>query len=135
MRARERQRRIYAAAAAAMIVVVGVLGMSLSTTMRKEQIAVALTGGDASRAPPLLRRYGCAGCHNIPGIPGADGLVGPPLGDLRQRVFIAGKLPNTADNLVKWIVAPTIIHPASAMPNTGVSESEARDIAAYLYRR
>jgi cytochrome c len=134
MRARERQGRIYAAAAAAMIVVVGVLVMCLSTT-RQEQIALALTGGDASRAPPLLRRYGCAGCHNIPGIPGADGLVGPPLGDLRQRVFIAGKLPNTADNLVKWIVAPTSIHPASAMPNTGVSESEARDIAAYLYRR
>jgi cytochrome c1 len=134
MRARERQGRIYAAAAAAMIVVVGVLVMCLSTT-RQEQIALALTGGDASRAPPLLRRYGCAGCHNIPGIPGADGLVGPPLGDLRQRVFIAGKLPNTAGNLVKWIVAPTSIHPASAMPNTGVSESEARDIAAYLYRR
>jgi cytochrome c1 len=134
MRARERQGRIYAAAAAAMIVVVGVLVMCLSTTPQ-EQIALALTGGDASRAPPLLRRYGCAGCHNIPGIPGADGLVGPPLGDLRQRVFIAGKLPNTADNLVKWIVAPTSIHPASAMPNTGVSESEARDIAAYLYRR
>src|SRR4051812_35706928 len=90
MRARERQGRIYAAAAAAMIVVVGVLVMCLSTT-RRGQIARALTGGDASRAPPLLRRYGCAGCHNIPGIPGADGLVGPPLGDLRQRVFIAGK--------------------------------------------
>ena len=94
---------------------------------------MALTGGDAWRAPPLLRRYGCAGCHDIPGIPGADGLVGPPLGNLRQRVLIGGTLPNTADNLVKWIVAPTTIHPASAMPNTGISEAEARDIAAYLY--
>jgi cytochrome c1 len=102
---------------------------------KSSQVAVALTGGDATRAPPLLRRYGCAGCHDIAGVPGADGLVGPPLGNLRQRVFIAGVLPNNADNLVKWIVAPTSIHPASAMPVTGISESEARDIAAYLYQR
>jgi cytochrome c1 len=134
MRARERQRWIYVAAAAAIIVVVGAVVTAMRTTARKERIAMTLTGGEASRAPPLLRRYGCAGCHDIPGIPGADGLVGPPLGNLRQRVFIAGTLPNTADNLVRWIVAPTTVHPASAMPATGISETEARDIAAYLYR-
>jgi cytochrome c len=102
---------------------------------QQSDVALAVTGGDASRAPPLMRRYGCAGCHTIPGIPGADGLVGAPLKDMRSRVYVGGVLPNNADNLVTWIVAPTDFNPKSAMPRTGISESEARDIAAYLYGR
>jgi cytochrome c len=99
----------------------------------RSKAALALTGGDARRALPLLRRYGCGGCHAIPGVPGADGVVGPPLAGLRQRVFISGALPNNAGNLIKWIVKPSAIHPATAMPEAGSSVEEARDIAAYLY--
>jgi putative membrane protein len=54
-------------------------------------------------------------------------------GGLSQRVFIAGVLPNTADNLVNWIVQPRTYSPGSAMPVTGISKAEARDIAAWLY--
>jgi cytochrome c len=105
----------------------------IGSQRQQSDVALALTGGDASRAPPLMRRYGCAGCHTIPGIPGADGLVGASLKDLRSRVYVAGVLPNNTDNLVKWIVSPTDFNPRSAMPRTGISESEARDVAAYLY--
>jgi cytochrome c len=42
-------------------------------------VASAMTGGYPSRAPELIRRYGCAGCHTISGIPGGDGQVGGPL--------------------------------------------------------
>jgi cytochrome c1 len=75
------------------------------------------------------------GCHTIPGIPGGDGKVGGPLADIRQRVYVGGVLTNTPNNLIQWIVSPQVFSPRSAMPATGISEPEARDIAAYLYSR
>ena len=80
-----------------------------------------------------MRRYGCAGCHTIPGIPGGDGQVGGSLAGLSHRVYIAGVVTNSPDNLVGWIVAPQAFSPRTAMPATGISEAEARDVAAYLY--
>jgi cytochrome c1 len=60
------------------------------------------------------------------------GLVGPPLSDVAARVYITGRLPNTPANLIRWIEDPRKIDPKTAMPTTGVSHSQARDIAAYL---
>jgi len=102
---------------------------------QRDDVARAITGGDSSRAPELIRRYGCGGCHTIPGIPGGDGQVGGPLSDLRKRVYVAGVTGNSADNLVAWIVDPPRFSPRTAMPATGISEREARDVAAYLYAR
>jgi cytochrome c2 len=99
----------------------------------RHAMAKALTGGNLDRAPALLRRYGCGGCHTIPGLPGADGKVAPPLEGLRERIYIAGKVQNTPENLIRWIVSPQALVPGSAMPQTGISESEARDVAAFLY--
>ncbi len=48
-------------------------------------------------------------------------------------MYIAGVAANTADNLIRWIVAPRTFSERTAMPATGISEAEARDIAAYLY--
>ncbi|TRC98470.1 c-type cytochrome [Mesorhizobium sp. WSM4303] len=96
-------------------------------------IARAMTGGDTDRAPAIFRRYGCAGCHTISGIPGADGQAGAPLTELSKRVYIAGVLENRPDNLVAWIVSPQRFSPQTAMPPSGISEREARDLAAYLY--
>ena len=81
----------------------------------------------------LLASYGCGSCHSIPGVPGADALAAPPLGCFYERSYIAGRLPNTRDNLIKWIQNPQQIEPGTAMPDLGVSKEEAQDIAAYLY--
>lgn len=96
-------------------------------------VAKTMTGGDPKRAPEIFRRYGCSGCHTIPGIPGADGQVGTPLTGIAKRVFIAGALENRSDNLVAWIVSPRRFSPQTAMPATGISQQEAKDLAAYLY--
>ena len=40
---------------------------------------------------------------------------------------------NTPDNIVKWIVMPQSILPGGAMPNLGVTDRQARNMAAYLY--
>jgi cytochrome c oxidase assembly factor CtaG/cytochrome c2 len=95
--------------------------------------AAAMTGGDPRRGRVVITSYGCPTCHAIPGVAGADGLVGPPLGGIGQRVFIAGVLPNTPDNMVRWLRDPPGVDRLTAMPNMGVGERDARDIAAYLY--
>ncbi|HET8655645.1 MAG TPA: c-type cytochrome [Longimicrobiaceae bacterium] len=89
--------------------------------------------GDAGAGAKLIRHYGCGSCHTIPGIRAAAGLVGPPLIHWSRRGVIAGQLPNTAADLVRWIQNPQSVEPGTAMPNLGVSEAQARDIAAYLY--
>jgi len=93
----------------------------------------ALTGGDPHRGPAAIRRYGCGTCHTVAGVAGADGTVGPPLTGISGRMYIAGVLANEPGNLVRWIMDPPGIDSATAMPNVGVTDAEARDIAAYLY--
>lgn len=95
--------------------------------------AKGITGGDPNAGREKIRNYGCHTCHTIPGITGADALVGPPLIHWSRRVYIAGELPNTPENLEKWIQHPPQIEPKTAMPDMGVTEQDSRDIAAYLY--
>lgn len=90
-------------------------------------------GGNPERGRQVLRDYGCEACHTIPGIHGANATVGPPLNAWADRRYIAGKLINTPDNLLRWIQYPQAIEPGTAMPNMGVTEQDARDMAAYLY--
>lgn len=90
-------------------------------------------GGDSDRGKAALVAYGCGSCHSIPGVGSARGLAAGPLSAFAERAYVAGVLPNNADNLVAWIVNPQSINAATAMPNLGVRESDARDMAAYLY--
>lgn len=90
-------------------------------------------GGDAARGRLTIARASCGSCHDIPGIPDAHGLTRPPLTHFARRTMVAGLLPNTPDNLVRWVREPQAIVPNNAMPNTGLSDAQARDVAAYLY--
>jgi Cytochrome c2 len=105
-----------------------------SLTYRKVQYAATLTGGgDARMGRREIRKYGCSTCHEISGVPGARGLIGPRLDGIAQRYYIAGELANTPDNLMLWIQHPRQVEPHTAMPEMGVTEQDSRDIAAYLY--
>ena len=94
---------------------------------------LATTGGDPGRGEVAIAKYGCGSCHVIPGIRRARGKVGPPLSDYAERSYIAGRSPNTPNNLVAWIRRPDSVEPGTVMPALGVSRQEARDISAYLY--
>jgi cytochrome c2 len=93
----------------------------------------AFAGGDAKSGAALIGRFGCGACHVIPGIEGAEGLVGPPLNQMAQRVYVAGVLRNTPDNLITWLRHPQAVVPGNAMPDMGIDQKQASDIAAYLY--
>ena len=90
-------------------------------------------GGDVERGRVALRQYACGTCHVIPGVTGADALVGPPLNGIASRRYLAGILPNTPDNMLRWIRHPQQVSPLSAMPDLAVTEGDARDMVAYLY--
>ena len=92
-----------------------------------------LSGGNPRVGQQLIARYGCAACHQIKGIAHADSKVGPSLEDIRDSSYVGGVLPNSADNLMKWIMHPRAASPNTAMPELGVTQAEARDMAAYLY--
>jgi cytochrome c2 len=96
------------------------------------QQSTGAAGGSPERGQQAIPRYGCGACHTIPGVPAAQGKVGPRLADLHERVMIAGRLANTPENLVHWIREPQSVSPGTAMPNMGVTDADARDIAAYL---
>lgn len=98
-----------------------------------ERAALLTSGGDARLGRTQIRKYGCNTCHEISGVPGARGLIGPRLDGLAQRIYIAGELPNTPDNLVLWIEHPRRVEPHTAMPEMGITEQDSRNIAAYLY--
>ena len=95
--------------------------------------AIAMTGGDPARGQVIIRKYGCQSCHTIPGVEGAEAIVGPPLAGIAGRTYISGVMQNTPDNMVQWILDPPRVDSLTAMPNVGVTRADARHIAAYLY--
>jgi cytochrome c len=109
------------------------LSLFASCNRDAERAAAEMTGGDPSRGKAAISRYGCSACHTVPGVSGANGLVGPPLTQVASRVYLAGRLQNTPDNMIQWIRNPQGVDEKTAMPNLGVSDADARDIASYLY--
>lgn len=87
------------------------------------------------RAQTVLRQYACENCHLMDDVVGPHTYVGPPLHDWSKRKLIAGVLPNTPDNLVRWIMDPQSISHDTLMPDLDVTETHAREMADYLFGR
>jgi cytochrome c2 len=122
---------IVAAAAGALAAGAAIYAVDQAKQTRR---AMAMTGGDPKDALNIITRYGCAACHQIPGarVPGGQAAV--PLTDVAERLYLGGAVVNTPENLIRWIVNPKQFDPRTAMPVTGITPGEARDVAAYLYR-
>jgi hypothetical protein len=101
-----------------------VLGTALLARLRAE--ILTKVGG---RVP----RSGAAAVTPFQASPGPGGWSGRPLAGFAGRTYIAGRFPNTAPALVRWIESPQAVAPGTAMPDLGIEEAQARDIAAYLY--
>ena len=121
--------RVLLGACAAPILAVALTGCDHDERAPLWQVA----GANPRNGPALMEKYGCGGCHDVPGVRGAHGTVGPPLHRFGDRLYVAGVLRNDPDNLVKWIRTPQAVVPGNAMPDLGVSAQDARDIADQTY--
>jgi cytochrome c2 len=95
--------------------------------------AAPALGGNPEQGRLLLRQFACGTCHSIPGVANAGGKLGPPLEHIAARVYLAGVLPNTPQNMARFIRDPAQFAPRTAMPDMNVTEAHARDMVAYLY--
>lgn len=116
-----------------LLILVGFTVYALLGRQQARPQVIVVPGGNVEAGRQAIHAWGCGSCHTIPGIAGAYGKVGPRLDQMAEQTYIAGMLPNNPDNLMRWIMKPQEILPGNAMPNTGVSEEMARDMAAYLY--
>lgn len=94
---------------------------------------LAIPGADPARGKALIGAFGCGACHVVEGVTGANGLVAPRLENFASRTLLAGIYPNAPRFLVPWLMNPPALKPGTGMPDLGVAEMQARDIASYLY--
>jgi cytochrome c oxidase assembly factor CtaG len=131
---RESERRVRLTALVCLAAAAIAAAAACTTQTETYNAAARMTGGDPARGRAVIHQYGCDSCHQIPGIgSSANSHVGPPLTSIAQRVYLAGHLPNTPASMEQWIRHPRQVDPRTAMPESGVSEADGRDIAAYLY--
>ena len=108
---------------------------------------VPLVTGDEPIAE-IFTRAGCLVCHTVPGIPGADGRVGPPLllgatGSLRLAdPAYRGHARTVHDYVIESVLEPGLFvvpgYPAGTMPTwygAKLSALALEKIASYLERQ
>ena len=115
------------------------------TTRRTAAAAPVTTTALAAQTPPvagtvdtlagskLFAAKACTGCHSLNAVKFSKALIGPNLANIGSRRYIAaGTLLNTEDNLTHWIQHPWSVKHGVLMPELGLSETDARTLAAYL---
>lgn len=128
-----REPRARAAVARASLGATVVLLLLGGCRQRPAQVEGSMVGGNVARGQLAVRAYGCTACHAVPGMVGDNPSVGPSLEGFGGRAYIAGVLPNTPENLLRWIVDPPSVDSLTAMPNVGVTSRDAVDITEFLY--
>jgi cytochrome c2 len=99
-----------------------------------------MAGADRARGRELLDVKGCGVCHEMTGTAPLQGALLPSaaaVGDLARAVRLAPDLRFTRDrwtpsSLVAWLLDPQQIKADTLMPKMGLSQDEARSLAAYL---
>jgi cytochrome c oxidase subunit 2 len=80
----------------------------------------------------VFEQQACINCHTVAGTV-ANGRYGPDLTHLMSRdTLAAGAMPNTPENLKKWIDDPNNFKPGSLMPAMHLTERQNAQITAYL---
>jgi cytochrome c2 len=113
--------------------VAAALCLALLAACGEDGAGTPATGGDAATGKRLVTQYQCGACHAIPEVPGAGGDAGPPLEHFGRLSYIANGIPNQPARLTAWLIDPPAMKPGTAMPKLGLTEQEARHMAAFLY--
>jgi len=84
------------------------------------------------RGEQLFLGSSCVYCHTVSGT-NATGTVGPDLTHVASRTTLAaGTIPNTSDELARWIADPQSVKPGTQMPGTDLTPQEMQELVAYL---
>ena len=87
--------------------------------------------GLAAEGKAIFAKSACVGCHTISGV--SAGVLGPNLSHFGSRTTLAaGMWPNTPDNVAAWVHDPPRLKPGVKMPPVGLTEEQAKAVAAYL---
>jgi cytochrome c oxidase subunit II len=88
---------------------------------------------DATQKPPAaFARGSCADCHTVRGT-NAHGDVGPDLTHVASRTSLAAlTIPNTPENLARWIREPQHVKPGAKMPDLRLGDADWVALTAYL---
>ena len=90
------------------------------------------TDSSAQRGYNVFVQRTCIMCHTISGTQ-AGSNVGPELTHIASRPSIAaGSLPNTRENLARWILNPQLIKPGVRMPPNALSPADLNALLDYL---
>lgn len=81
-------------------------------------------------APPGSTAAACVACHSTE--PGVADTLGPSLAHFGSRSLVAAFLPNTPENVARWLRDPPAVKPGSKMPDYDLTESQIADLVAYL---
>jgi cytochrome c oxidase subunit 2 len=85
----------------------------------------------AQKGLELFSQSTCVGCHTITGVSG--GVLGPNLTHFASRKTLGANLmPNTPENVAKWIENPGHLKPGALMPDLGMRGEQTKALAAYL---
>ena len=105
----------------------------LASGCAKEEPVSRVAGGDPERGRLLVQQYQCAACHFIPEVQGPNGDAGPSLESMGRLSYIAGSIPNQPENMIRFLQNPPAVKPGTLMPALGISNDEARHMAAFMY--
>ena len=106
---------------------------ALASGCAKDEPTSRVVGGDPERGRLLVQQYQCAACHFIPEVQGAGGDAGPSLQYMGRLSYIAGSIPNQPENMIRFLQNPPAVKPGTLMPALGISDDEARHMAAFMY--
>ncbi|MFN3975313.1 MAG: cytochrome c oxidase subunit II [Dehalococcoidia bacterium] len=88
--------------------------------------------GEAQKGWEVFQARGCNACHTIDGT-NARGIIGPNLTGIASRDGIAAMaLPNTPDDLARWLRNPPGVKAGAKMPNLNLTDEEISALVAFL---
>lgn len=97
-----------------------------------EQRRPANEDAATSEGRAVFQHNACISCHTIAGT-AATGRFGPDLTHLASRDTIAsGAVPNTPENIRKFVQSPDHFKPGVLMPSMHLSDHDLNAVAAYL---
>jgi cytochrome c oxidase subunit 2 len=97
----------------------------------QQKSAPAPTEPSTQLGRQVFEQRTCLMCHRIQGSM-ASATVGPDLTHFAGRAMLAGAVPNTRENLARWIVDPSSTKPGVLMPPTPLKPAELNALLDYL---